>query len=119
MSPYAQSPSLSGQSGHYKQDFLSQAPDIPLAQGLQELQDEGFVFDKPEGRIVEIAANLVESHKNTKDILAFYAKTLPNLGWIFMKGDDIKGAQYYRLGEWLDIITKGELVLFRLQPAKK
>ena len=32
--------------------FLSTIADVPLADGLHELPDAGFVFDKPQGRIV-------------------------------------------------------------------
>ena len=46
--------------------------------GLAELTDEALFYDKPEGRIVEVAARGAVLQK---DAMAFYADTLPQLGW--------------------------------------
>jgi hypothetical protein len=58
--------------------FFSNVEDLPLMPGLREVVDEGMVFDKPEGRIVEvIAIGAVSREAITK----FYNATLPELGW--------------------------------------
>ena len=58
--------------------FLSEFEDLPLMPGLAEDADRGMVFDSPSGRIVESVA----SGEVTADaVTAFYAATLPELGW--------------------------------------
>ena len=59
--------------------FVSGTEDLPLMAGLVESPEAGLVFDKPEGRIVEAwASGAVERGA----VEAFYAETLPALGWI-------------------------------------
>lgn len=53
-------------------------PDLPLMQGMTEQASDAVVFDKASGRIVELTAI---STSSPADILAFYQKTLPPLGW--------------------------------------
>jgi hypothetical protein len=58
--------------------FLSVIDDVPLMAGLQEVPDSAVVFDKPEGRIVEVQA------AGTLDMVAvasFYRQALPQFGW--------------------------------------
>lgn len=74
--------------------FFSEMNDIPVMPGLYELAAEGVVFDKPEGRIVEAAA--AGDGLTPSEIMDFYAKTLPQMGWV-RDGD---GA-YSRAGERL------------------
>lgn len=58
--------------------FLSAMGDVPLAPGLGEQSDLGVTFDDPAGRIVEAFA----AGQTTRDaVAAFYAATLPGLGW--------------------------------------
>lgn len=58
--------------------FVTGAGDLPLMAGLVENPEAGLVFDKPEGRIVEAWAwGAVERSA----VEAFYAETLPALGW--------------------------------------
>lgn len=59
--------------------FFSKMQDIPVMPGLRELEDQAFVFDKPQGRIVESLA-LFDGMPPPR-ILDFYAQTLPQLGW--------------------------------------
>ena len=73
--------------------FFSAVEDLPLMPGLQEVADEGMIFDKPEGRIVEaVAAGKVSQD----DITAFYDATLPQLGW-----ERTAAATFMRSGEVL------------------
>jgi len=58
--------------------FLSVADDIPLMPGLTENADAATVFDKPAGRIVTAEAGGAVS---PAAVQAFYAATLPQLGW--------------------------------------
>jgi len=58
--------------------FLSAIADLPLMPGLTEAPNSAVVFSKPEGRIVEVAAaGAVERAA----VVAFYRRTLPQLGW--------------------------------------
>ena len=62
--------------------------------GLYELAGEGVVFDKAEGRIIEAAA--AGEGVDPAEIMDFYAKTLPQMGWV----RDGEG-HYFRAGERL------------------
>jgi hypothetical protein len=52
--------------------------DLPLMPGLTEVADAGVVFDTPTGRIVEAYAR---GRVSARAVRAFYAETLPQLGW--------------------------------------
>ncbi len=58
--------------------FVTEIADLPLMPGLRQVPDAGLVFDKPEGRIVETYA---QGPVNREAVLAFYRRTLPQLGW--------------------------------------
>lgn len=58
--------------------YLADLDDLPLAPGLIEDPDARVSFDKPAGRIVEAAAT---GASNGNEVRAFYAQTLPALGW--------------------------------------
>lgn len=94
------------------QEFLSVSPDLPLMEGLGEIEEEAFVFDKPEGRILEAyAVGAV-----TQDaVIAFYRETLPQLGWTATGP-----ASYLREGESLVMSftpgTSSLTVRFSLHP---
>lgn len=53
--------------------------DLPLMPGLTQVEDATVTFDTPAGRIIRTDA--VAEKKSVEDITAFYAKTLPALGW--------------------------------------
>lgn len=57
--------------------FLVEFEDLPLAPGLTE-QPGGMLFDSPTGRIVEATA---EGNLAAAEVRAFYAQSLPQLGW--------------------------------------
>ena len=98
--------------------YLSLAPDIPLAPGLLEFDDGQVVFDKPEGRIVRIEAERLETQDAGDRVPTFYREILPNLGW------QLNGAHnsadnvltFQRGGETLLITMQGERVVFKLSP---
>jgi hypothetical protein len=58
--------------------FLSVIEDLPLMAQLDEVPESAVVYSKPQGRIVEVAAR---GNISSKAVLAFYAGTLPQLGW--------------------------------------
>lgn len=58
--------------------FLSGFEDLPLMPGLSEVAGAGVVFDTPAGRIVE---GYAEGSVTFAGVAAFYARTLPQLGW--------------------------------------
>lgn len=58
--------------------YLTEVDDLPLAPGLVEDVRAGVVFDKPEGRIVQAVA---AGRAKAAGVRAFYAETLPALGW--------------------------------------
>ncbi len=58
--------------------FLTAIEDVPLAPGLAEQATGGMVFDSPTGRIVEAVAS---GTGPADQVTAFYAQTLPQLGW--------------------------------------
>ncbi len=59
-------------------DYLADLPDLPLMAGLVERAEGRLVFDKPEGRIVDVRAS---GRVAPDEVRAFYASALPALGW--------------------------------------
>ena len=98
--------------------YLSLAPDIPLAPGLSEFDGGQVVFDKPEGRIVRIEAERLETEGAGDSVPAFYRETLPNLGWqlngAYNSADNV--LTFQRGGERLLITMQSERVVFKLSP---
>lgn len=62
-------------------DFFEYLPDLPLAHGLTELSDQAVIFEKPEGRIIQVVALVNASEPDEKAPLAFYESVLPAFGW--------------------------------------
>ena len=60
------------------EEFVAGTEDVPLMPGLKPLPNSDVVFDKPEGRIVEARA---EGAVSREKVEAFYAASLPALGW--------------------------------------
>lgn len=58
--------------------FLSVIDDVPLMAGLNEVPDSAVVFDKPEGRIVEVQAT---GALEVAEVTSFYRQALPQFGW--------------------------------------
>ncbi len=59
--------------------FFSMLQDVPLMPGLEELEEHGTSFDKPEGRIAEAIAMMHDLTQ--KQVIDFYQLTLPQFGW--------------------------------------
>ena len=92
--------------------YVAGIPDLPLMPGLKELPESGLVFDKPGGRIVEAFA---QGSMTPQSVVAFYDKTLPQLGW-----QRAGRGSYLREGERLELDlgqdARGTMVHFRLLP---
>lgn len=58
--------------------FFAGIEDLPVMPGLEQIQDAGLSFDKPEGRIVEVAAS---GKVSRREVVEFYRAVLPQLGW--------------------------------------
>ncbi|NCT40251.1 MAG: hypothetical protein GW778_01120 [Alphaproteobacteria bacterium] len=85
------------------QDFFNSVPDIPLMDGLVEIEDQALSFDKPEGRIV-IGAASIGADIDDSQLLSYYQRALPQFGW-----RAVSTSSYVRNDETLDIsITERE-----------
>lgn len=60
--------------------FFRSVEDLPLMPGLTERVEDTVVFDQPGGRVIEAAAHAPVGIPAAR-IEAFYAETLPQLGW--------------------------------------
>src|SRR5579863_3434966 len=60
------------------EEFVAGTEDVPLMPGLAFVAGSDLVFDKPEGRIVEAQA---QGPLARAKVQAFYAASLPPLGW--------------------------------------
>lgn len=73
---------LGGEKSAAADGFLSVIEDLPLMAGLTEIKGSALVFSTPQGRIAEVSA---KGHAGdaalAKEVIAFYARTLPQLGW--------------------------------------
>jgi hypothetical protein len=62
--------------------FLSVVEDLPLMDGLAEVEGSAMNFSTPQGRIVEVSATSISGNTlGRENVLAFYEHTLPQLGW--------------------------------------
>ena len=92
--------------------YVAAIDDLPLMPGLAQVPEAGVVFDKPSGRIVEVYA---EGAVARAEVAAFYAATLPQLGWRARQSN-----VFLREGERLSLIFLGGdgdlIVRFTLEP---
>lgn len=98
------------------QHYFSVLPDIPLMPNMVELDDQSYIFDKAEGRVIESAGFLsVDSRKN---ITSFYQSALKELGWnplknnVFQRGNEILSFE-------INDKKNGFRVKFQLQPVSR
>lgn len=75
--------------------FFSSLRDIPLMQGMEELESRAISFDKPGGRISESYAVIHDLRR--VDVLYFYQQTLPQLGW-----GQVSATSFFRQNEMLE-----------------
>jgi hypothetical protein len=92
--------------------------DVPLMPGLEELVEEGVLFDKPDGRYVEI--NLLGRSLTFEAVHDFYGATMANLGWVKVGESTLISMHYTKDGEDLTMKLSdseyGVIVKIRLKP---
>ena len=76
--------------------FFSVLPDVPVIAGMNEAKDLAVIFDKPQGRFVEV---LMAGDVQDTAVRVYYADVLPQMGW----NQASTGEYYTRAGERLDI----------------
>jgi len=76
-------------------DFVDNFDSVPLLKGFEVNLEEGFVFDKPEGRVASASAY---GKVRVEEVMVYYKKVLPEFGWHF-----VKPYLFYREGEYLMI----------------
>lgn len=74
------SPAGAGVSTEAAPRFFEHMDDIPIMPGLVEVADQGYVFDKPQGRIGESFA--YGRGISAEDVRAYYEASLPQFGWV-------------------------------------
>ncbi len=89
--------------------FFSMLQDIPLMQGLEEIEDQTISFDKPEGRIIE--SNALMRDVTKEQVLNFYQVTLPQFGW-----GRVSDNQFFRNGEFLEIGFEDNYMKIMIKP---
>ncbi|MBA4211312.1 MAG: hypothetical protein C0454_17445 [Parvibaculum sp.] len=100
--------------------YLDAMEDMPLMDGLAET-GESVVFDKPSGRILRSTA---QGDVAPESVEAFYAETLPQLGWTradeYEREGEGRHLVFTREGEQLDIQilpqAGGSEVRFSIEP---
>ena len=76
--------------------FFETLQDIPVMPGLTELEDYTLVFDKPEGRIIEMVAKIEGA--GVDDVRDYYRLSLPQLGWAIVSQDNyMRGEEHLSL----------------------
>jgi hypothetical protein len=96
------------------QGFVEGVEDLPLMAGLAAVPESGVSFDAPEGRIVVAYA---EGEVAPEAVLAFYAATLPQLGWHRL-GERSFEREKERLNLELTRSDRRLIVRFTLAPKK-
>jgi hypothetical protein len=93
--------------------YLADVDDLPLAPGLIEAPDARVAFDKPEGRIVQAVAS---GRVDPVRVRAFYAETLPALGWrLGAERTWTRGTETLRVN--VDTRDDGVVVRFAIAPS--
>lgn len=83
--------------------FIDGLEDVPLMNGVSQIQKDTISFGNEESRFVE--AYLTSSKIGFKSIENFYIKTLPQLGWTY-QGKDANTLLFYRENEMLEIVKE-------------
>ena len=95
--------------------FIPGLEDVPMLSDASILPDQGFAFDAPSTRVVEVylATKIPE-----RDIYDFYARTLPELGWqpytrqTYVREDE----RLTILIDYTDAVINERVVRFLLSP---
>ena len=84
-------------------DFIPHMGDVPLMEGLTEVESERVVFDKPGGAIVDVT---LKGQMSKDAVFAFYNKSLSALGWIETETQSTTTRNFSREGQVLSITAK-------------
>ncbi len=85
----------------FAMDFVSGFEDIPLMEGLKQIESDDIAFGNEETRYLEAQLVAVRK-KNFQNIKDFYIKTLPQLGWT-LKESSASFLRFYRETDILEI----------------
>ena len=85
----------------FAMDFVAGFEDIPLMEGLKQIESDDVAFGNEETRYLEAQLVAVRK-KNFQDIKNFYIKTLPQLGWILQESS-ASFLRFYRETDILEI----------------
>ena len=91
-------PTVAAQKG-MRAGFVAGTEDLPLMPGLRNEESTLVVFDKPQGRIIEVEAR---GKVTRAAVERFYLASLPALGWV-AEGNH----GWSREGEGLRLAIKG------------
>ena len=83
--------------------FIDGLEDVPLMEGVTQIQKDTISFGNEESRFVEVY--FTSSRIGFKAIENFYVKTLPQLGWTF-QGKSGNTLLFYREKEMLEIVKE-------------
>lgn len=98
--------------------FFSALPDVPVMQGLAEVPDQTYIFDVPEGRIIESLAELKDVAPAA--VLEFYLASLPQLGWKSVEATGLSAAyarEQERLVLEFETVDSRRFLKLRVGPA--
>jgi|GEM_PF-3255298 len=71
--------------------FLTLIPDLPLMNGMIELEEQNLIFDKADGRIIE--SQIILENSTIDKAQNFYRAALPQFGWIAVGNNNYKRDQ--------------------------
>lgn len=95
------------------QVYVTSLSDIPVMDGLIELHDEGYMFDAPEGRVVQVV--LFGNKITAETVRNYYNQVFPQLGWTAQES-----GIFVRSGEQLTVAIEenkdGTVVILEVSP---
>ncbi|MEA1937994.1 MAG: hypothetical protein U9N14_02740 [Pseudomonadota bacterium] len=93
--------------------FVEGVDDLPLMPGLSPVADGTLIFDKPGGRIVSA---LAMGPVDTQDVTAFYANTLPQLGWTARGSEGYVREDERLVLDYIPVSSGLLMIQFRITP---
>ncbi len=91
--------------------FFAMLQDVPLMPGIAEINEDAFLFDKPEGGIQQSSAFMSDVSK--QKLVSFYAQVLPEFGW-----NVTNDGRYFREGEILELSFEKDVVTILVRPTR-
>lgn len=101
---------------HAETLFIDELGDVPMMEGIEMIEEAGYVFEQENGRLVE---RLAATNHSIEKVSSYYKESLPPLGWTLKDGTN-QWSLYYRDREQLKLTFKKEghltLIFFKLSP---